>query len=1205
MARILTFLFSCTLASLISAQDAPVGSPAETVAEKAPKSSSLYEKFQNPPTGYGLIPRWSWSSEALEVNRLTWQLKKLKENGIRGVQVDLSQTSASSTPAPFSDEWMALFSKVSKEAQKLGIGLSVDPAGAEDILLRKFTETPSLNTLEIRHQEPIQVKPGAIAEFEIPENFITARAHVKEGDLLFPSDVDLRQYINDGKVIIQAPEDGLPWEIWVYYYEPVEGTYNALLEDSGKRLIEDYYAPLTGNYKKGNGLLLSPALPLETGTERLSWSPELPTLFNEKFSYDIFRLLPALWDAKMPTNNTKLKVDLATVQQELLEERYHLPILEWHKKKGILLGKNLPAPKKAAETKEEKKTSKKETPPLTEDSFYDLKWANAPGYSSTAETLTPSTTILNSFSSLYGHARIPFTGDVKESAVDLLTTEELRALNDQFLNGANLLNHLRFNDELQESTASFIDFRMPYWKHLKEYFTYIDRLSFLMTQGDTGSEVAVLYPQTGVRIGVGAEESIKACKELSSALSEAGIPFTFIDPETFSQLKVNGEFLQSPDGRLSYRHLILPSLSVTRWKELEKMQSFKDAGGSLLSIGTVPSTTEFYTGDDKELTDLIQLLFPAETRTKDIPAVLNILKETLKPSVKGLTGTVNARHRKVGSSHIFFLTGTAPSETLEFRVKGKVELWDPWTGETRPLKVTNETEETMKVVLPRAEKDALVIVINSAETHVNPKDSNAGTRHIMTLPIKDWSVTLRPSIDNKWEDFYPEGSQKNAQNSVRKSAFRWAMETDELKKTAHLPETFDSGWTTVDAGYGPQMIQSGKHVSFSWKDGLKGADPAGSLPGHFLRFGAFIEDDKGEFIPDKAKPNPKYFILTANLYVDEETLVRIHAAEKNKPESQSPVEQKEATAEADPTKATPPTIPVTRPSELYVNGKFIKEKEYAEPLALKAGLNKVKVVYSKPGQAYLVFRKDDGSTPDPDNWENDPALIKYSPFTYKEEKTETPETEKKEEKKEEAPKKKLHVPAEWFRVAALPGTTKVTIPKHLSTTPPELWFNGEKMKKEGGGVYSTKVASGDENVIAIRLTPPKGVHQGALIPEPILIQSKGNETLELGDWSLNPLMRDYSGGVSYKRKFLLDSFDLEKITTIQIERVAKTAEMKVNGKRVGTRVSPPWKFSVKDALKEGENEIEITVYNTLSNHFGTGDTTSGLFGPISLIQEGP
>ena len=69
-----------------------------------------------------------------------------------------------------------------------------------------------------------------------------------------------------------------------------------------------------------------------------------------------------------------------------------------------------------------------------------------------------------------------------------------------------------------------------------------------------------------------------------------------------------------------------------------------------------------------------------------------------------------------------------------------------------------------------------------------------------------------------------------------------------------------------------------------------------------------------------------------------------------------------------------------------------------------------------------------------------------------------------------------------------------------------------------------------------------------------------------------------------------------------------TAEVSINGKQVGVRVAPPWKFDLSSSLKPGENTIEVTVYNTLSNHYQTthnryrGEPTSGLLGPVKLMK---
>ena len=69
-----------------------------------------------------------------------------------------------------------------------------------------------------------------------------------------------------------------------------------------------------------------------------------------------------------------------------------------------------------------------------------------------------------------------------------------------------------------------------------------------------------------------------------------------------------------------------------------------------------------------------------------------------------------------------------------------------------------------------------------------------------------------------------------------------------------------------------------------------------------------------------------------------------------------------------------------------------------------------------------------------------------------------------------------------------------------------------------------------------------------------------------------------------------------------------SAEVRVNGKPAGIRVSPPWNFDISKLVKAGENRIEVLVCNTLANQYLTiptgyrGQSTSGLLGPVTVTM---
>ena len=75
---------------------------------------------------------------------------------------------------------------------------------------------------------------------------------------------------------------------------------------------------------------------------------------------------------------------------------------------------------------------------------------------------------------------------------------------------------------------------------------------------------------------------------------------------------------------------------------------------------------------------------------------------------------------------------------------------------------------------------------------------------------------------------------------------------------------------------------------------------------------------------------------------------------------------------------------------------------------------------------------------------------------------------------------------------------------------------------------------------------------------------------------------------------------------LDLGSVVATADVRVNGKRAGIRVAPPWRIDISDCVKLGENTLEVLVYNTLANHYQTipsryrGSPLSGLMGPVTL-----
>jgi hypothetical protein len=199
----------------------------------------------------------------------------------------------------------------------------------------------------------------------------------------------------------------------------------------------------------------------------------------------------------------------------------------------------------------------------------------------------------------------------------------------------------------------------------------------------------------------------------------------------------------------------------------------------------------------------------------------------------------------------------------------------------------------------------------------------------------------------------------------------------------------------------------------------------------------------------------------------------------------------------------------------------------------------------------------------------------------------------------------------WYRFTAPPGFRSM---KFSAFGNVRAWADGKEMAlaldkdREDGlrdfraAVY--QVEPGMVNV-ALRIEQPPGGYAGAAIPEPIALEC-GPGKAPLGDWSTMGVLAHYSGGAWYRKTVAFSPEQLRGRLLLQLGQVAATAEVRVNGQLAGVRVASPWTVDISKFARPGENRIEVLVYNTLANHYGTiptryrGSPLSGLIGPVRV-----
>lgn len=98
---------------------------------------------------------------------------------------------------------------------------------------------------------------------------------------------------------------------------------------------------------------------------------------------------------------------------------------------------------------------------------------------------------------------------------------------------------------------------------------------------------------------------------------------------------------------------------------------------------------------------------------------------------------------------------------------------------------------------------------------------------------------------------------------------------------------------------------------------------------------------------------------------------------------------------------------------------------------------------------------------------------------------------------------------------------------------------------------------------------------------------------------------DFSGKIRYDSTFTVK--DKKAFSWIDLGEVGVTAHLWMNGKDLGVRVCPPYRYDVSSAIIEGENKLTVVVSNTLGNAIRDWFSSyltipaSGLIGPLTVL----
>ncbi len=923
----------------------------------------------------------------------------------------------------------------------------------------------------------------------------------------------------DGTVTAET----LPWSL------------NPLHPMSGKWYAEEFFGQFERRFpgEAGRGLNFFFSDELDFGVTGHLWSEGFAEEFKRRKGYDILPELPALFEDTGP-RTPKIRLDYSDVMVALAEEGFFKPVYDWHQRRGMTLGCDHGG--RGLNVVE------------FGDYFRTQRWMQAPGADqpNLGRNLIKAK-VAASIAHLYQRPRVWLEGfygsgwgTTSAGLVDATFANYVMGFDMLGLHGMYYSTHGGWWEWAPPDNT----FRMPYWTHLRGFMVCLQRLSFLLSQGHHRCDVAILYPVAAMEAGMEGQLAVDTAFKTGRDLYAKSIDFDFLDFESLAratvqdrELRVSGE---------AYRVLILPAMRALRHSTLQKAAEFHRAGGVVIALGALPEASDRLGRNDPEVAALVGEVFPNGPE-KDLFARL--------PG-RDYEGPGYVQHRRIGPRDLYALYDAPEGAECFFRATGKVELWDPWTGSTRPLPVLSQTSGGTRLKLPLSDKEIQLIVFSPGKPG-RAKEVPAEPRSV--LPIDgDWEFELQPSLDNRFGDFHWPPTPSMVGPEVRKL---WYCEGDHT----------NGPWRQVTCSFGPQFIQSSNHppsadsrpYEFSWRWGIEN-DP-GHQGYHGLK--GRVHD---EFLAvGKPKHNGDHM----------PTVLSYEAEGASTYFSTAVVAARMMTAYA----LTGP-IP---PGQVWLNGRVVVGKR----LDLAAGPNPLTVRFDKPGRTYFVV--SDAPTPSgaDGTGENTPAFISGDlamswwtnthrlPFDVR---------------------AKEPNPVGWYRFLAPPGLKSFTVSGFGKV---QAWAGLQPLSGAGSFVLPRPATA--PVTVWLRIEQERGCYGGAAFREPIRLQC-GPGRLPLGDWSKLDALETYSGGARYRTTVPLTKAQLRGRQTLDLGSVAASAEVVVNGKPAGIRVAPPWRVEISGLLRPGTNRLEILVCNTLANHYVTvptryrGALTSGLLGPVKL-----
>jgi hypothetical protein len=821
---ILALLFVC-LSSLPGWRVTKTSVLAAGQAGGSQSIEALQKLFENPPDDSRIMMRWWWFGPSVTNAQLEREMRLMREGGIGGFEVQpvyplaLDNEAAGIKTQPFlSEGFLDSLRFTAAKARELGMRFDLTigsgwPYGGPFVPVGEAS-----GRLRV---ERVKVSEGArrvkAPDVGISEKLLAVFFGRLQGQNLVPESLKEITERREGAAWLPEALNG-PHEVLFFISSrtgqqvkrPAVGSEGFVMNHLDRAALDNYLKNVGDPMMKALGSNLPQAVFCDSlEVYSADWTGDLLEEFQRRRGYDLKPHLPALV-VDLGAKTAGIRRDWGKTLTELYNERFMAPLHAWAKKNRTQL-----------------RTQCYGVPAVTLSSNAHVDLSEGEGHH---WRQLSSTRWAASASHLYGrNVTSSETWTWLHSPSFRATPLDMKVEADRhFLQGINqLIGHgWPYTAEGVEYpgwrfyAAGVFNDKNPWWIVMPDVSSYLQRLSFLLRQGQPANDVAIYLPNDDAwgRFSNGRIHMIEVLREVLGqnvipGVLDAGFNFDFFDDDSFRQLgQVEKGALAFGQNR--YKVVILPAVERLPFETLQKLEEFARGGGILIATGRTPAEVPGFLpaqAEQQKLAELSRRIFEGQSavghRVADDSNLLkNRLNELTRPDVQlsPATPEIGFIHRKTEAAEVYFLANTGNanrSVKATFRVRGmKAEWWNPFDGKVSPASIDGESEAGITVALELEPYASRVLVFSK--------------RSLPSPQIKTSASLPQPfDLSTGWQISFGQGSQparfENLRSWTEDEATRYFSGTVIYEKTVNVPESWlqDGFAVRLDFGQGQAIAE--------------------------------------------------------------------------------------------------------------------------------------------------------------------------------------------------------------------------------------------------------------------------------------------------------------------------------------------------------------------------------------------------------------